>query len=143
MVARLQRTLRGRNAILNIFELWVGLAGIIAGVIFFYDPASIDHNSLSQVIGHGLTSVWVVAYMLSGIAIWVGLLWPSPRFEVAGLWLLGAATAMNGIAIADIFGLRGAATAATLITLTAAAWTRAVLVQQVALRLVSDHHARS
>src|SRR3954462_2343856 len=79
---RVARTLRGRNAVLNIFELWVGLAGVVSGVIFFYDPAAIDNNALAQTIGFGLAATWNIMYFISGLLIWYGLLRPSPRMEV-------------------------------------------------------------
>jgi hypothetical protein len=136
-LVRMQQTLRGHNAILHAFELWVGLAGIIAGVVFFYSPASIDNNAISQVIGHILSATWEVGYLLAGMSIWYGLLRPSPRIEVVGLWLLGAATATQGIAIFSIFGLRGATTALMLLALTVAAWLRALVVQAMVMRLPS------
>lgn len=138
LLARLDRTLRGRNAILNIFELWIGLAGMISGAVFLYSPASIDHDALARTIGYGLAATWTIAYMLAGVGIWVGLLRPSPRWEVAALWILGGATAANGISILGIFGLRGAATAVTLISLTSASWARAWFVQAAALRLAQE-----
>lgn len=137
-LSRMQRTLRGRNAVLNAFELWVGLAGIIAGAVFFYSPASIDQNALTQIVGYKASATWEVGYLVAGILIWWGLLRPSPRWEVVGLWLLGAATATQGIAIGEIFALRGSATAATLLALTFAAWLRALIVQSRTLKLASE-----
>jgi len=144
LVARLDRTLRGRNAILNIFELWIGLAGIISGIVFLYSPASIDHDALARTVGYGVAATWTIAYMLAGAGIWVGLLKPTPKWEVASLWILGAATAINGVSIIGIFGLRGIATAVTLISLTSASWARAWLVTASALRLSQEsQHAHS
>lgn len=143
IVTALQRTLRGRNALINVFELWVGLAGIITGVVFLYDPSAAYKNSLALVVGHTATAAWSMSYFTAGIAIWVGLLKPSPRVEVAGLWILGSATAINGTAIISVFALRGTATAATLFTLTAAAWIRALLVMRAALLLAEQHRASS
>jgi len=140
-VDRLQLTLRGRNALLNVFELWVALAGIITGFVFFYQPSSIDHGSLAQTIGYTLAAVWSVSYFCSGVIIWFGLLRPSPRVEIAGLWLLGSATSVNGIAILSVFGLRGAATSVTLFTLTFASWIRALIVMRASLRLADEHDA--
>jgi hypothetical protein len=141
LIARLQRTLRGRNAMLNVFELWVALAGVITGLVFFASPASIDQGSLAQTIGRTLASVWSVSYFASGLIIWFGLLRPSPRFEIAGLYLLGSATSINGIAIVSVFGLRGAATSITLFTLTFASWIRASFVMRASLHLAEEHDA--
>lgn len=138
VTSRLQATLRGRNVILNVFEMWVALAGIITGVVFLYSPASIDNNAIAQTIGHNLAAVWSLAYFAAGLVIWYGLLKPSPRWEIIGLYLLGSATGVNGLAITSIFGLRGVATAATLLTLTIAAWLRASFVMRTALRLVEE-----
>lgn len=139
VLARLRSTLRGRNAVFHVFELWVGLAGILSGVVFFYSPAAIDHNALAVTVGFPLAALWSVCYFLAGLGVWWGLLRPSPRFEVSALWLLGSATFINGVAILSVFGLRGAATSVTLLTLTAASWLRAVVVQTDTLRLAREH----
>lgn len=141
LIDRLQETLRGRNAMLNVFELWVALAGVITGLVFFYSPASIDKGALAQTIGHAFAAVWNIGYFASGLVIWFGLLRPSPRLEVAGLYLLGSATSINGIAIITVFGLRGAATSITLFTLTGASWIRASFVMRASLDLAEEHHA--
>lgn len=140
---RLHRTLRGRNAVLNIFEMWVALAGVVSLVVFFYDPASINRNALAQTIGHTFAAACIVAYGCAGLVIFYGLLKPSPRWEIVGLFILGSTTSVNGLAILSIFGLRGAATAVTLLALTVAAWLRASLVMRTALRLVEESHAAS
>jgi hypothetical protein len=135
---RIRLTLRGRNALLHVFELWIGLAGVISGIVFFYRPASIDQDALTRTIGRTPSAIWIVGYMAAGAIIWFGLLRPAPRWETAGLWLLGSATSINGIAILDIFGWRGVATASTLLALTAAAWLRALIVQADTLRLAAE-----
>lgn len=135
MAERLQKTLRGRNALLNLFELWVGLAGVISGLVFFYDPLSISNNALAHTITFPIAAAWSVSYFFSGLIIWYGLLRPSPRWEVAGLILLGSATAIEGVAIISYFGLRGAATASTLISLAVASWLRSGFVYKAVLRL--------
>lgn len=135
----LQRTLRGRNILLNIFEMWVALAGIISGAIFFYSPASIYKNALALVVGHVFAGIWSVSYFTAGAVIMWGLLRPSPRWEVAGLYLLGGATGINGIAITSVFGLRGTASSLTLLTLTAASWLRASFVMRTAIRLAEEN----
>ena len=141
-VTRMRRTLRGRNVLLNLFEMWVGLAGIISGVVFLYDPSSIHQNAISQRLGYTASAAWVITYMLAGIAIWYGLLRPSPKWETAALWILGGATMIEGIAILSIFGLRGVASASLLLALTVAAWVRAVLVQMAALEFAHAHEER-
>jgi hypothetical protein len=141
LVDRLQLTLRGRNAMLNVFELWVALAGVITGIVFFYSRASIDKGALAQTIGHTLTELWSLGYFAAGLIIWFGLLRPSPRMEIAGLYLLGSATSINGIAIVSVFGLRGAAASITLFTLTFASWIRASFVMRASLYLADEHDA--
>lgn len=143
IVQRMHASLRGRNVLINIIEMWVALAGVISGLIFVYRPASIDQNALSQTIGHNLAATWSISYAAAGVIIWFGLLRPSPRWEVVGLFLLGSATSVNGLAIVSVFGLRGAATAATLLTLTLATWLRASFVMRTALRLVEESHVSS
>lgn len=141
LARRLQRTLRGSNAVLNIFEMWVALAGVVSVIVFFYDPASIDGNALSRIIGYDLSAACNIAYGLAGLVIWYGLLRPSPRWEIVGLFILGSTTSVNGLAILGIFGLHGAATATTILALTLAAWIRASYILRTALRLVEDSHA--
>lgn len=119
---------RKRNALINLFELWVGLAGVVSGIVYFYSPASLDNNSIARVVGHHMATVWSVGYFIAGLLIILGLIWPQPQWEIAGLWLLGAATAINGLAVLYIFGLRGIATSLTFMTLTLAAWIRGHLV---------------
>ena len=123
---------------LNLFELWVGLAGVISGIVFFYAPAAITHDALTHIIGHEWSVMWNVSYFLSGLMIWFGLLRPSPRLEIAGLFLLGGASSVNGIAISSVFGLRGTATAATLISLGVASWLRASFVWFAVMKLVEN-----
>jgi hypothetical protein len=135
-ITEMQTTLRGRNALINVFELWVGLAGIAAGIVFFYSPASIDNNSVAHALGHTVAMIWIIGYTIGGVLLWYGLVRPSPKWEVVGLWMLGTATAWNGIAILEFFGMRGTASAATLLALTVASWIRALIVQTVALNLI-------
>lgn len=135
LIEQVQLTLRGRNALLNIFELWVGLAGVISLILFIYDPLAQRNSSISHAIGHKWAVVWQVAYGIAGLMIWYGLLRPSPRWEIAALCVLGSATAINGVAILNLFGLRGITTAATLIALSGASWIRAFLVYNAARRL--------
>lgn len=138
IVRRLQRTLRGRNVILNIFEMWVGLAGIISALVYLYDPTAINKNALAVTLGHELAAFYNIAYGIAGLVIWFGLLRPSPRWEIVGLYILGGTTAANGLSIVSVFGLRGVATSSTLLALTVAAWIRAGFVMRTALRLVEE-----
>lgn len=138
---RLHASIRGRNIILNVFEMWVALAGVISGLVFLISPSSIDKNALAQTIGSNLSAIWTLSYFAAGLIIWYGLLRPSPRWEIAGLYLLGGATAINGLAISSIFGLRGVPTAATLLALTVASWLRASFVMRTAIRLIGESDA--
>lgn len=128
VLLRLLVTTRGAQARTHAFELWVGLAGFVSGVVFAYAPASLDGNALAHTIGYPLAAAYTVAYAAAGVMIWWGLLRPSPAWEVAGLILLGAGTAANGVAVLATFGMAGVATSLTLIALAAAAAARAWLV---------------
>jgi hypothetical protein len=141
IVDRLHRTLRGRNALLNIFELWVGCAGILSGIVFFYNPAAIEKNALAIALGHHLVALWNVAYFAAGGIIWYGLLRPSPKWEIFGLYILGSTTAINGLAISSVFGLRGSPSAFLLFGLALASWLRASFVMRSALRLAEEFGA--
>lgn len=134
LLSRLEYTLRGRNAIVNIFELWVGMAGILSGIIFFVDPLAISGNVLSKQIGFGLAVLWNILYFICGFLIWYGLLRPSPRWEVVGLLTMGSVTAINGVSIISFFGLRGVATASISISLSVAAWVRGIYVFRAVLK---------
>lgn len=136
-ISRMRQTLRGRNAVAHVFELWIGLAGIIAGIVFAYQPASISTDAVAAATGRDIAAIWVCAYALAGVAIWWGLLHPSIRWEAVGLWLLGTATAVEGVAVIDLFGWHGAATASLLFALTVASWLRAITVQVDARALVT------
>lgn len=135
VVDRLRRTLRGRNALLNVFELWVGMAGIVTGIVFFYKPAAIDQSAVSQAVGHTVSLVWNIGYFLAGLLIWYGLLRPDPRWETVALWAIGTFTSIEAIAIWAVFGFRGSATAILLVSLTGSAWIRATLVTHAARQL--------
>lgn len=138
-LTRLERTVRGRNALFNGFELWVGLAAISAGVVYAYDPSSVDQGAVAQGIGHAASVAWVLVYTASGIAMWFGLLRPAPMWEVLGLWLLGTATAVEAITVVGIFGIHQIVPALILLSLTPAAWGRALFVQQATLKLAEIH----
>lgn len=139
-IHQFELTVSGRNAILNIFELWIGLAAVISLCVFLADPNGIEHSSVSDVIGHTWTEVWQVGYGISGMLIWFGLLRPSPRWEIAGLSILGSTTSINGVAIVHYFGLRGAAPALTLLALAVASWSRGLFVYIAARRLGLAFH---
>lgn len=135
----LERSVRGRNAVLNGFELWIGLAAISAGIVWLYDPSSVDQGAVAHAIGHVASVVWVITYALAGVAIWYGLLRPKPLWEVLGLWLLGTATAVESVTVFGIFGVHQFAPALILLALTPAAWGRALYVQEQALKLAANY----
>lgn len=138
MIIQALMKVRSRNVILNLFELWVGIAGIASGFVYFYAPASINGNSITITVGHSWAAIWNVIYFIAGLLICYGLIRPSPRWEIVGLYMLGSATAIQGVAIWFVFGLRGMATALTLITLTIASWIRATLVYIVTTSLAKE-----
>lgn len=141
-LARLDRSLRGRSAILNGFELWVGLAAISTGIVYLYDHASVDQGPVAHEIGHAASVGWMLAYTAAGLAIWYGLLRPAPLWEVIGLWLLGTATAVQAITILGLFGLHQTVPALILLALTPAAWGRALYVQRGALELAETYRRK-
>lgn len=133
----LKRTsFRRSNASLNIFELWIGIAAILGSIFYFVSPESLLSAALAKQIGHEwLTFTWNGGYLLSGLMLVYGVLRPSPRIEIAGLWIVAATTAINGIAIAVTFGVRGASTVATYMTLAVASMIRARLIYNAAKEL--------
>lgn len=139
MLTRLERTVRGRNAIVNGFELWVGLAAISAGIVYLYDPSSVDQGAVAAAIGHTASVVWVLVYTIAGIAMWYGLMRPSPLWECLGLWLLGTATCVESITVFGIFGIHQFAPALILLALTPAAWGRALYVQQATIAMAAAY----
>lgn len=128
---------RRANVLLNLFELWVGLAGIVSGIIYLTDLPALRQASITLQVGEYLAISWLIMYTISGVLIWAGLLLPSPRLEVAGLCLLGSATAIEGLSIGAHFSISGIGTAIVYLSLTAAAWTRAGLVFKRATDLYS------
>lgn len=135
IIQHLSASTRGRNLVVNVFEMWVGLAGILTGVVFFWKTASIESGAVDVAVGHNVAIIWNVGYFVAGLLIWWGLLRPSPRWEVVALWGIGTFTAIESIAIWALFGLRGSASAILLLALAAASWTRATIVTNAALRL--------
>jgi hypothetical protein len=134
-------TLRGRSVLAHLFELWIGLAGMISALAFFYAPASIDGNALARTFGYAPAAVWTVGYGVAGSLIWYGLLRPSIRMETVGLWVLGGSTSIEGVAIVAVFGGRGAATFVLYFSLTVAAWMRALVVFRGAMAVAREHVA--
>lgn len=117
-----------RNLTLNLFEAWVAFSALLAGILYFAQPNSLNRSALGQEVGYHLALVWSIMYAAAGSAILYGLLRASPRIEVVGLIILGTATAITGIAVTTVFGWLGIGSITTSLTLTAAAWARAVIV---------------
>jgi hypothetical protein len=123
--------------VMHAFELWVAIAAIVGAIVYFVQPLSLERSGLSEQIGFGLAVVWNSCYLISGLLIVWGILHPSPRFRIAGLSILGATVAVNGISVLAVFGSRGAVSAITFLMLAAASWSRAISVYRTAVRLAS------
>lgn len=143
IIDRLGRTLRGRNALLNVFELWVGLAGILTGIVFVYSGLSIESSAIDIAVGREVALAWNIGYFMAGVLIWWGLLRPSPRMETVALWGIGTSTAIEAIAVGAVFGVRGSVSVLLLSSLTAAAWIRATIVLHAALQLSLESAGRA
>lgn len=118
--------------------MWVGLAGIISGVVFFYNGVSPSGNAVELTIGRSLATAWYIGYFIAGLIVCYGLLRPSPRWEVAGLSLLGGATSINAVAILSHYHSSGIATGVTLFALALASWLRAEFVYLAIRRLIEE-----
>jgi hypothetical protein len=126
-------SLRRTNAELNVFELWIAIAAIVGSLFYFIDPDALLSASVSKEIGsQALAFLWNAGYLASGLGLLYGLLKPSPRIELVGLWLVAATTAINGVAILTAFGNKGAATTVTYFTLSIASLVRARVLYRTA-----------
>lgn len=122
----------------NIFELWVGAAAFVSAVLFFIQPEALINSSVAHEIGDTLANVWNAFYLTGGVAVLIGLFQPSPRFEIAGLCIVGAAVCTNALAILSTFGMRGIGTSLTLLALAAGSWIRAYLVYKASVKLAHE-----
>lgn len=96
----------------HTFELLIAVLSVIAATSFLVDPETLRQTAVGRELA-GWDVIWNSAYGLAGLAIIVGLAWPKPRVEAAGLILLATSVAINLIAIWQVVGSVGAAAIAT------------------------------
>jgi hypothetical protein len=121
-----RRHWRSSYLLANAFEVWVAVAAITSSVATFLAPAA-SKTSISKV-GPWDGNVWSVMYFAGAVLMLWGLSKPDPRSEIAGLSLLGCATAMNALAIVAVNGTVGVPSMLTYLGIAAAALCRAWLV---------------
>lgn len=107
----------------NAWELVIAVAAIVAAVAFFLYPDSGTRTAVGQVL-HPYDIAWNLAYGTSGFFVVFGLVRPSPRVELAGLWLLGAAVTINAVAVVALAGGRAVFPLLTYIAIIIACFVR-------------------
>lgn len=115
----------------NAFEFWIAVASVIAAITFFTEPEALIATSVGDQ-AQGWVWAWNASYCAGGLLVVAGLLWPSPRFELAGLSLLASAVTVNATAVASVHGVMGVATIVSSYGLAIAAGMRAHLVWRIA-----------
>lgn len=101
------------------FEAAIAVIIVVQAVIAFAGWGVID--PIDALLPDWLGPVFNGAYLLSGLAIIVGLLWPRGDIEGAGLVLLGATITARGIMFGAFFGWGVAAVSSLAFSLCVAA----------------------
>src|SRR5690348_2974578 len=62
---------------------------ILAGVSALAQPQTAERTTVARLLPAYLEAIWQVSYVLAGLLIAAGILWPRPRpaIEAIGLWL--------------------------------------------------------
>lgn len=107
----------------NAFELLIALLAIFSALAFFIYPDTGTRTAVGQVL-HPWDWAWSAGYGVAGVFISYGLIRPWPRVELAGLWLLGAAIAINAVAVVSLAGSRAIFPLMTYVALVAACYVR-------------------
>lgn len=110
----------------NAFEVFAAFAAVMAGVAFVLVPGAIEGSTVARQAG-ALSALWGLLYGLGGLVVLVGLWMLSARVEVIGLFLLGAAAAIDGIALLLFQWPVGIRTGLIYLAFVAAAVTRGYL----------------
>lgn len=89
--------------IANAFELVIAALAILSTVAYVVYPESASASAVGRAL-HPYDAVWIFGYGIAGLGITVGLVRPSPRLELAGLVLMGAAMTINAVAVVSLRG---------------------------------------
>jgi hypothetical protein len=92
-----------------------------AGLAAFAHPDEAAQTTVAQLLPRNVELLWQTGYMLAGLLMVVGVLWPRPTVEVVGHWLGLWALTVNVLALLAVRGVAGAgiATAAYGVTMLA------------------------
>lgn len=83
--------------LLAVLCLGAGLTGLV-------DPSSLTRSATGQSLSGPLDEAWLIAYIVAGAGIVLGIALLRPAVEVVGLWFAAAAIAINAVAVLDVRG---------------------------------------
>lgn len=126
------RRLHTRYLRAHSFEAALGVAAVIAGLVYVTDPEALRATSIGASTG-AYAPAWSALYFFGGLGILGGLISGSLRVELAGLCLFMPAMVFEGIVILAVAGSRGISPAASFVAFTVAAALRARTVLRLAL----------
>lgn len=107
----------------NVFELLIVVLTTIANVVYLANRGAFLQTSLGKAT-QPYDLFWTVLFLVGGVFVTFGLLRPSPRLEVMGLFTFGAGVIANAVAITSVAGVPGVAPAAGYIGLVLASAVR-------------------
>jgi hypothetical protein len=107
----------------HVFELLIALLAAIAALGFFLDPNALERSPVGMTV-HPWDQAWNALYFGGGVLIVDGLVRPSARLELAGLWLLASAVLAASVAVLYVRGAGGLASIAIYVAVVGACWVR-------------------
>jgi hypothetical protein len=95
---------------------------VLAGIGAIANPDSADRTTVARLLPASIELVWQVSYILAGLLITAGVLWPrrpQPAFEAIGDWVAIWALAVNLLALLAVRGIAASGMAPFAYVLTA------------------------
>lgn len=115
------REYRRRGAPIAAF----GLSGVVLGFTGLIDPTLLGTSSIGQQLSGPIDELWLLAYLLAGLAAFIGVAFLRPEIEGVGLLFLLAGVLINGVAVVANRGfVAGGVTSASLFFTAFVLWWR-------------------
>lgn len=132
-----RRSVRRSYLIANAFEGMLAVAAVVGGLGgLLASDETVQASALGALLGGVVVVAWNVLYVTGGACVLVGLLRPSPQFEVVGLALVSGGVAANGVAIITERGWLGLTASAMYL-----GWAVACVVRlRLVMRLSGGRH---
>lgn len=103
--------------------IFLGALCALAGLGGLVSPEEVGRTVIAGTLGHYSRLLWLLCYLIGGLAVLAGTMWPGrprPELETFGLWAILGGMGVNGVII---LGVRGPiAGATTLLSLAFASW---------------------